>query len=117
MFTVDLQRGARCVLRFLSEARLPLALKTTCEKRYPAFLRLQSTHLAERLIAPPDVALVWFSHMLQSKEYQTFAACFGLQSFPHCSTIDVTPELLHKSQQLWDALSEGASCLIVLVSA
>jgi hypothetical protein len=92
MFSVDLVAAARNTLLFLTMTRNARALwekdlAATCKKRYVLFMKLQAKHLDLRLLPPPDVAVVHFSHMLQSKEYQVFAQSFGkgLEKLPHCS--------------------------------
>jgi hypothetical protein len=92
MFSVDLVAAARNTLLFLQMTSSARALwekdlATTCVKRYALFMKLQAKHLDLRLLPPPDVAVVHFSHMLQSKEYQVFAQSFGkgLEKLPHCS--------------------------------
>jgi hypothetical protein len=92
MFSVDLVAAARNTLLFLkmtssAQALWKTDLATTCVKRYAQFMKLQAKHLDLRLLPPPDVAVVHFSHMLQSKEYQAFAQSFGkgLEKLPHCS--------------------------------
>ena len=92
MFSVDLVAAARNTLLFLtmSSNAQPVwqkELAKTCKERYPLFMKLQARHPDLRLLPPPDVAVVHFSHMLQSKEYQAFAQSFakGLEKLPHCS--------------------------------
>lgn len=95
MFTVDLHRTAPDVLRFLLLCQSQRAvlldeanLKAACKTRYVAYLELQACDLSVRVLPPLDVALVHFSHMLQSEEYHTFAQSIkpGLEWVPHCST-------------------------------
>ncbi len=113
MFSVDLVAAARNTLHFLtlSSSAQPVwqkGLTKTCVKRYPMFMKLQARHLDLRLLPPPDVAVVHFSHMLQSKEYQAFALSFakGLEKLPHCSDwmfegADGVAKAAAVAQKLW----------------
>ncbi len=90
MFSIDLVKAAQNTLRFLqvmaAHPSLRKNLSRTCTDRYPMFLKLQASNLELRLLPPADVAVVHFSHMLQSKEYRQFAItlCPGLEMLPHC---------------------------------
>jgi hypothetical protein len=92
MFSLNLQQLAPCVLDFLSVCEKtpkiwnPDTLKKSCTLYYPAFLRLQAKHMNETLIPPLNIAIVWWTHMLQSSEYREFAEsiCPGLSMIPHC---------------------------------
>lgn len=126
MFSVDLIKSARNTLRFLSaiDGLDRETLDNTCRIRYPAFLSLQAS-TKDRLLPPLDVAIVWFSHMLQvrkkvppccfsnllfflkSGEYNQFAKSFGLDLLSHCSQWcfdekDDPVKLVALSRGAWD---------------
>ena len=86
MFSVDMAKSASNLLQFLSlTERLPDPDEGVV-KRYLWYLELQKSHYPNIFILPPpDVALVHFTHMLQSKEYHEFAQGFNLQWMSHCS--------------------------------
>lgn len=77
-------------LEFVAENFGPVTEETTV-RRYPEYLRVAAKlHKdgQQRLLPPADVAVVHFSHMLQSKEYREFLRSLGLndlESMPHCS--------------------------------
>lgn len=80
LFHTNLLEQARAVLSFLTSASAPdlrftspTSIQRVLQYRYPRFLEMQSSLYPEVILAPPqDVALVWFSHMLQSDSYQRF---------------------------------------------
>lgn len=92
MWSVDLIRLAPATLRFLrmcvSRPELwdPAALTRAAMERYPLWLELLRAKKPGQLLVPPaDVALVWFSHMLQSADYHELAGA-PLHWEPHVCT-------------------------------
>merc|ERR1711991_712182 len=91
MFSLNLQELAPSVLEFLTLCERTQdiwhhpTLTKTCTISYPAFLKLQAKHMDETLIPPLNIAIVWWTHMLQSSEYRVFAEsiCPGLSLLPH----------------------------------
>lgn len=111
MFTTDLCSGARFTLKFLSlvrgQARALHPL--SCTNRYLHYLKLVVANPSKRILPPPDVALVHFSHMLQSKDYREFCQrhFHNLESVAHCSSwMFETPATLQgalaDTRAVWD---------------
>ena len=110
MFSVDLIGNAKKVLHLLNRCSKtaglydPGVLYQSCCKRYPAFMELQLEFKEKALVPPLDVALVQWTHMLQSKEYRSYAESLGIHEKPHSYLLD--KEEFEKCEELTRTLWE-----------
>lgn len=96
-FSPDLVETSGKVLELLGQVqKLPgfesVVSVETLMKNYLCFLLLQQDFLGEALIPSKPIQAVWFSHMLQTAAYKTFAETFQTIWFldhPVRSTIDL----------------------------